>query len=300
MTEQRLLSCKVPVTVVGCGSAGRRIVGNLLEEGLRASLLTLVDSAMVPSVLDVPVRHLDGRDSIGSPGGMVFVSVPMQSHASILERIRPDCTAVFLEKPSGPSEHSDRILKASVNWPVVVGYNWRFHPMATELVRALSTVDPAKVTLFASCHTDMGAWPGSSYGHPVYECSHEMDLAQWLLGRASVECVQVRGDMWRIVMCHSSGAMTVIEIRHRCSQYLRSVSLSSGFSWKTTSFSHAGNVPESIASKWAPSHMYRDCVASFAWFVASGRHPMGCPLPDAIAVADNCGRAIAMASESAR
>lgn len=300
MNGKRLEKCTLPIAVVGCGSAGRRIVGNLLEEGVAPELLTLLDTALVPPVSGIKPKVMPkyGDRVIGSPAGMVFVATPMQSHATVLEQISPFVRVVFLEKPSGPAEHSTRILQASEDWPVVVGYNWRFHPCADLLAQHIFDHDKSTITLHAQCFTDMTMWPGGWYGHPLYECSHEMDLAQWLLGEFKVTSAYSRGDIWNIEMRHTSGALTLLEIRSRSKKYLRRFALSAGFNWQTSNFNDVGaTVPQNIARGWSPNKMYRDCVVAAVDFATRGygANIQGlCTLPDAIRIADQCGAAIRM------
>jgi predicted dehydrogenase len=154
----------VRIAIFGGGSIGSRHARNAEALG---HTVAVVDP-------DPSRAKFRPRDFDPSWPDAVMICTPASTHEDVASFLlnRGYVGPLFCEKPVALSSHAP-IFSA---WPhpvTMVGYNWRFHPD----VRLLLELANRRGMLHFDCRTDMRTWPGSGYGDPLLECSHEIDLA---------------------------------------------------------------------------------------------------------------------------
>lgn len=214
------------ILVVGFGSVGRKHAANAkvlghdvfvydvgkTETEVRAVLPSvsfvnkITDLGVDASVVAVPADRR--RDAFASPFGAVPVLVE-----------KP--LALDLETALTPS-----VVQASKAVVLRVGYNLRFHPAYRYVLESVPHLGRiATATFFVHC--DKSKWPGSRYESMLFEASHEIDLALWMLGPAVVKgVVKQSDDCWTLLLQHESGASSsvVLDGIHKCG-YRRGASI---------------------------------------------------------------------------
>lgn len=197
------------VVVVGCGSIGRRHIGNLQTLGRRVvafdpdpSRSEWARKNLGCETVDALERALDARPSA------VWVCTPPHVHAdgaaAALERRIP----CFIEKPLAHDlRAATRITAAAARrkTPVAVGYQLRFHPAMRWLKQAVTSGRYGRL-MFLRAHVgqylpDWRPWQDyrRSYtarramgGGILLDASHELDLARWLAGEAKTVYCRAR------------------------------------------------------------------------------------------------------------
>lgn len=187
------------VLVVGYGSMGRRHARNSLALGWSVSVLDPDRQSMVRAVEDGFALY-DGSESYDA----AVVATPAETHASVVRSLLD--VPVLVEKPLAPRVVEAEWMLASPR-RIHVGYNWRHHPgvlLARDYTR---TIAVERAGFCVVC--DKSTWPGRGYADMLLEASHEIDLALWLLGPASVSLAQSTDpDRWLLQLVHASGTRT--------------------------------------------------------------------------------------------
>ncbi len=155
------------VTIIGLGSIGMRHARN--AEALGHSVTGFDgDGAVRPlpcaGSLEMAVKHAEA----------VLICTPASTHAAVARQLLDAGYRgpLFCEKPLALSVEECAVFEAWPHPTTMVGYNWRFN----EEVQQLFALKPGYLRTILSCCTDMRSWPGRSYGDPLLECSHEIDL----------------------------------------------------------------------------------------------------------------------------
>ncbi|MCR4375622.1 MAG: Gfo/Idh/MocA family oxidoreductase [Acidobacteria bacterium] len=166
------------VAVCGCGSIGQRHIRNLIALGLNPNDISAYDPSS-----DALLRVPDGvrkwpAETRPDDYQAVLICMPAAQHAEAIKIAIEHRCPFFIEKPAtlGVSELTEAEWQTDV--PHLVGYNWRFHERLKHVKVALGGRSPAACWL--RCDTTMTDWPGHHYAAPLFECSHEIDLALWL------------------------------------------------------------------------------------------------------------------------
>jgi predicted dehydrogenase len=234
--------------IIGCGSIGIRHLKNLLtlnvgrviafdtSETLRQTIRSQFP-VEVPNTLDHAwACHPD----------VVFITVPTYLHIPLcLEAAQRGCH-VFIEKPLAHTlEGADSLLDMVREKELVamVGCNMRFHPGPKKIEKMLMNGDIGQV-LAARFQTGsyLPEWrAGQDYknsysaseskgGGAILDCSHEIDLALWLLGpgelvgSASIpaQCLglEVEG-LAEIIIQHQSGVLSNVHLNFVQRDYRR-------------------------------------------------------------------------------
>jgi predicted dehydrogenase len=193
--------------VVGCGSIGKRHLGNL--KTLSAAELAGVEPdglrrESTSKELGIPV-HESLKEALQRGADVVFVTAPTAFHVPIaLEAARAGCH-VFIEKPlSDTLEGVDELLaEAACRGRIIyVGYNLRFH---AGLRRLKQRLDEAVIGRTMNIRAEFGQYlpdwrPAQDYrqsytahaamgGGIILDASHELDYVRWLCGEIeSVSC----------------------------------------------------------------------------------------------------------------
>lgn len=197
------------ILVLGCGSIGRRHIGNLLALGMERVVVCDVDPQRLSSaVSELGVKGFDdyGRAFQECLPDAVIVCTPPYLHVpQALETVRTGAS-VFLEKPISHSLDGvdDLIAEAKARRVVLqVGYNFRFHP---GLQKARSLVEDGAIGRVMWVRAETGQYlpdwrPGDDYrqsytaqasmgGGIILDASHEIDYLTWMFGDPTqVYCV---------------------------------------------------------------------------------------------------------------
>lgn len=227
------------VAIFGLGSMGARYFSIFTEDlHIEARDLYLCDLGMesfrrVPVARD-PAKLLKEVNDID----FAVIATPATSHLELLRLITSHFpqAGILIEKPltNGLLDVS-RLSLDMFRRAIAVGYNWRFHPVVERLARQrMHIVD---LTLYVA--DDMRRWPGHSYGMPLYEFSHEIDLVRVLTRDPVVVSATYSDSGYRITGNHYQGRWSV-RIRHhdvpkgRWVRVRRDDGSRLSFSWPTT------------------------------------------------------------------
>lgn len=149
-----------------------------------------------------------------SPDDFVIISTPSEAHLSCARACAEMGLNLFIEKPvctnSKGLDDLIRIVRAK-NLLAYVAYVLRFHPF----IEYLKTIPPAGNYRFV-CHSNAERWPSArKLDHVVLELSHELDIAEYLLGSVRGirgEC-SASGRRAEIVCEHDGGASSELSLR---------------------------------------------------------------------------------------
>lgn len=200
------------IGVLGCGSIGRRHIGNLIALGIRPDDISVYDpdaSACHQAALDLGVVDWYSiRAVVGGNSNAVLICSPPQFHVEQAMAVAERGCHVFIEKPLSHSMESvqelGNLLDANglVN---MVACQWRFDRGLAEISRAIDIgligrIGNARLQ-YNSClrnwrqgydwRNHFSASP--EYGGVLLEVgSHWIDLAMWFMGTAQLEWADVR------------------------------------------------------------------------------------------------------------
>lgn len=187
--------------VVGCGSIGKRHIRNLLtlEAGsitafdVRPDRLQEVQQELGVHVTDDFHQTL-AQDSLSA----VLVCTPPSDHLPYAQPAAERGVPVFVEKPlshslEGVEPFLSMVEKTKI--PVLVGFNFRFHPGLERVHQILEEGTLGRVLTFRAEYGQyLPDWrPGQDYrqnysaqakqgGGIVLDSIHELDYLTWLLG----------------------------------------------------------------------------------------------------------------------
>ena len=192
--------------VVGYGSIGKRRAKDLTELGVE-----VVTTDPVTTELKDPLAAIREH----APGNLVVISSPSSEHTwQTMQAIGAGALAVMVEKPPAFNSGDWGLvmgLAEKRKIPVVVGFNYRFHPIA-EYLR--DTKPPSLAFLFAD---DVLAWPSFGYifdarygGILMISIIHSIDLALHILGLGRVvnaACVPMAA---LVEIQHASGNTLIV------------------------------------------------------------------------------------------
>ena len=202
------------LAVVGLASIGSRYAQWLAE--LLGAEVAVYDTDAQRLAHAVKDRTARGYDSFSHllrdfrPGG-VIVATPPDAHVDVAQDALRSGAQVLVEKPLAHDLlAARRLLQEAIARPGRLGVvcNMRFHPGPQAIRQHLPRLGNV---LFARAHfghrlsqmrpagTAMGAYASSAArgGGAILDCIHEIDLQQWLLGRARLEhadCAQIGPD----------------------------------------------------------------------------------------------------------
>lgn len=274
------------VLVVGYGSMGQRHAAHALALGHDVTVFD--PQQTVPRTLYVDDwRHAH----------VVVIASPARFHAAHLARALANRQHAFIEKPLAISvgDATDGCLAwATAGLTTQVGYNWRFSPV----LQSIKAHPPIWEQATFWIHCDMADWPGHDYADALLECSHEIDLALWLLGPATLirATVNMMRTSWDLDLAHTSGACSRVIIDVASHTYERGFTLRGPqrlitYAWDRDQ--HVARVGDGRGVIVEPSSVldtYRDELAHFLVCAAKG-DPSACALPDGLAVLAICDAA---------
>ena len=189
--------------VMGCGSIGRRHIGNLLELGVKDVIAFDIREdrrAQVEEQFGIPtVPTVDQGWELGPQ--VALIATPTSLHLPLaLEAAGHGCH-LFIEKPLGDRmEGVDELISAALpqELTALVGCNMRFHHGPATIKGLL---DQGAIGRIIAVLLDAGQYlpdwhPGEDYrgwysasaslgGGVVLDGIHEIDYARWLFGEVS-------------------------------------------------------------------------------------------------------------------
>jgi len=236
------------IAVLGLGSIGRRHVRNLIALGA-GDLLGFDPAAGAAGLAarEYGIRTVTNLDEVWAfAPSAVFVTSPSHHHVPLaLDAARRGCD-LFIEKPLSDSVDAIdqlRLAADSQRLVTMVGCNMRFHP-GPAAVRRLIQEGAIGAVLSARIHTGsyLPDWrPGTRYqdsysasreqgGGAVLDCIHELDLALWYSGPATLVASIVRparsiglavDGLAEILLEHDNGALSSVHLNYVQRDYLR-------------------------------------------------------------------------------
>lgn len=275
------------VAVIGCGSIGRRHIGNLLALG--CGVLAMDPNAdAVASATEGAKRFWMGPQHGWTPEDFdaLVIAAPWDKHLDYVEAAVDCRKPFFVEKPLGSLDQLHRWREiAAMNLPVnQVGYQLRFQ----EKAKALKTLAPNPRVVDLVCWVDMSTWPGRSYGPFLLEASHEIDLAMWFGARCNR--VEYLNGGHEYVLGDTDSMVKRVSLSNRPG-YSRT--------WRVGSVGNAPSVHFRSPAELG-DQMYHDEVAHFLARVR-GERDLGdaCDLPQALRVLEVCAQVEQMAEGQA-
>lgn len=287
------------IALLGCGSIGRRHLGNLVSLGHAGLVVYDPDPAIraeVAQSFGVTV-HAALDDVWRSRPDVALITSPSQFHAQqALEAIQQGC-AVFVEKPlSHTMDGLDDVIAAAQarNVVTMVACNMRFHPGPSQVKQwldqgAVGSVIAARVRTGSYLprwrpHQDYRTSYSASpvWGGAVLDCIHELDLALWLLGDAVLAAAAVRpatalglstDGLAEIILAHHSGGVSSVHLNFVQRNYKRTIEVigaTGAIEWDYSAGHTILYGPEGAVAKtalqppgWTVNDMYRDELMHF-------------------------------------
>lgn len=222
----------------------------------------------------------------------VVVATPAAIHSSQIAKAVAVGARVLVEKPLALSvEDYLRVRVTPKVEQVVVGYSLRHHVGLHHFRKHHLPRIGAPVAARIEVNCDMAAWPGDTYADALLECSHELDLARWLLGpvRVNGAASSVDGRVWELLLTHVNGCLTSVRIDSRYAGYRRGGSIvgeagTARWNWHAPTGRWTSSAPGArFTLEVTPEECYRAETAAFL-----GGHPCGATLADALAVLEIC------------
>jgi predicted dehydrogenase len=260
----------VILAIFGGGSIGQRHAANARTLGHQVH------------VYDTdPLKGGDPNRFVPGIVQAVLICTPASTHARLAEQLlaKGYRGPLFVEKPLA-TKSDVPIFQAWPHPTTMVGYNWRFFSE----IAPLQYFARRGTAFHFVCHTDMRTWPGHTYGDPMLECSHEIDLAQCWMG----EPEQITGGTldadagaW-VQMTHARGE-SIVDVRWFSPPRRRITVIQPGaIGFRTT-------VRADISTTGAFHESY---VAELLEFLAAVKHERAsaCPFPDGLRVVQICER----------
>lgn len=227
------------VAVIGLGNISIRHRRNLKSLFPNVKLLVMSASGRVPkeniSDCDGIVTSIDAL--IEARVEMVIVASPAPFHAQHSIPLIEAGIPVLIEKPVTTTLHDAHLIHKAIEkygTPVAIGYCLKYLPSAQKLKLLL---DADVIGTLYNAHIEIGQYlpdwrPSKNYqdcvsanenlgGGALFELSHELDYAQWLLGplnlqyailRSSEELALQVEDLADILMLSESGVVTSIHL----------------------------------------------------------------------------------------
>ena len=259
------------VAVIGCGSIGRRHIGNLLALECDVYAYDPSETARMRAQTDHPTARVFGLLGGDERYDAWVIATPYDQHLVFVEMAVAARMPFFVEKPLGSLDQlPDWRRIAGGDLPVnQVGYQCRFNAEA----RALRAAIPAPICGSFRVGCDMRTWPGGVYGPMLLELSHEIDLALWCGAPAQVDYASLsdtraalRLGQWFVMM------------DGRTATYRRDWSLANAQEGYQIAISDPKELGEA---------MYRDELAHFLDCVRN-QTPTAVPLADGLRVLEVC------------
>ncbi len=237
------------VLVIGCGSIGRRHIGNLKAAGVKNILAFDVrDDRRREAARRFGVETSDDlKKAFDADPRVCFITAPTASHLRLASAAARRGADLFIEKPlshdyKGIEDFLRTVRRKRLT--TLVGCNMRFHP-ALAMIKTF--LDKRVVGRVLSARVEMGQYlpdwhPQEDYrrgysarrasgGGIILDAIHELDYIRWMLGPvASVSCfagklsrLQIETeDTAAILLKFASGAVGEVHVDYVQRAYSRS------------------------------------------------------------------------------
>ena len=207
-SERKKTLRKPRILVIGCGSIGKRHIGNLIA--LRAGEIRACDASQERAGETGARFGIETEIRLSSAWAwnpdIALIATPPSSHVELaIEAARRGCD-LFIEKPLSDRKQGVRQLEGLVrrkDLVSMVGCNLRFHP---GLVRVKQILEKGSIGRVLSAIVEFGQYlpdwhPTEDYrkgysarvdlgGGIVLDAIHEIDYIRWLVGEVqSVACM---------------------------------------------------------------------------------------------------------------
>ncbi len=235
------------IAVVGCGSIGRRHVGNLVALGVQGIIACDTDPQRLSSITTDygVVGFATVAEVLSAKPDAVVIGTPPSLHVPLaLEAARTGCH-LFIEKPlSNSFDRVEDLLEEVERKQLItlIGSNFKFHPSFVKMKEILESGVLGRVLStrcqFGQYLPDWHPWEDyrltysarSELGGGVLLDSHEFDYMRWFLGDADeVFCVCDKlsnleidtEDTAEVILRFKSGAIGEIHIDYTQRAYQR-------------------------------------------------------------------------------
>jgi predicted dehydrogenase len=195
------------IVVAGCGSIGKRHIGNLLQSKVaKVSAFDVVKERRHEVQEKFNIETVSSiEDAIQQKPDAVFICTPNIFHIENAFAFAHAGCHLFVEKPlSHTMEHLDELVRLCEEKQLItlVGCNLRFHPGLKKVKSLLQEKQIGTITS-AECHVgqylpDWHPWEDYRKGYSarqdlgggiILDAIHEIDYARWLFGDVkSVVC----------------------------------------------------------------------------------------------------------------
>jgi predicted dehydrogenase len=307
------------IAVLGCGSIGRRHLRNLLAEGSHELLPYDPQGdarVFVEKILKLPAY--DDLDQVWSkrPEAALIASTP-DTHCELALEVARHGVHCFVEKPLATEmERMPELQEICRKKELItmVGCNMRFHP-GPEKVKELVEAKTVGKVIAARIQTGsyLPDWhPNTDFrknysarpekgGGAVLDCIHEIDLALWFLGPATVAGaavlparnfgIPVEG-LAEALLVHQHGVLSSVHLNFVQRDYRRCCQIIGEHGTIYWDFEHpwvevksgAGvETRHELPSEWQINQMYVDEIRHFLHCVEK-HEPTLCPLEQGIEV----------------
>ena len=227
------------VAVIGLGNIAIRHRRNLKHLFPNVELLVMSASGRIPkeNITDSDKIVTSIEELIEANVDFVVVASPAPFHAEHSIPLIEAGIPVLIEKPVTTTLQDVHLIQKAIkeyDTPVVVGYCLRYLPSAQKLKLLL---DENIIGTLYNAHIDIGQYlpdwrPNINYkqsvsanealgGGALFELSHELDYAQWLLGPLNLQCAILRSskelalqveDLVDLLLLSDSGVVTSIHL----------------------------------------------------------------------------------------
>jgi len=227
------------VAVIGLGNIATRHRRNLKMLFPSSELLAMSASGRIPNedISDCDGIATNVEELIKAQVELVIVASPAPFHALHSIPLIEARIPTLIEKPVTTTPEDAKAIQQAIeryHTPVAVGYCLRYLPSAQKLKILLNE---RKIGTLYNAHIEIGQYlpdwrPSKDYrdsvsanrnlgGGALFELSHELDYAQWLLGPLNLQHAVLRSskelaldveDMADIVALTDSGAVATIHL----------------------------------------------------------------------------------------
>ncbi|MFC1585959.1 Gfo/Idh/MocA family protein [Fibrobacterota bacterium] len=295
--------------VIGCGSIGKRHIGNLLKLGVEDITAFDIDKRRLEEVeAGFKVKTLDSLEkAYESSPFAALITAPTNLHLPLAVQAAGHGCHLFIEKPlshnlDGVDELLD-IVKVK-KLITLVGCNMHFHP---GLRKVKELIDQGVIGNIVSARVEFGQYlpdwhPEEDYrknysarkelgGGIILDAIHELDYIRWLLGEVTdIACffgklsnLEIETeDTASMLLRFKSGAIGEVHVDYVQREYSRTCKITGNegtITWDVGTacvrcFKTAKGAWEEILdfSEWNPNHMYLDEMNYF----------LNCPEQDVI------------------
>jgi len=294
------------VAVLGCGSIGQRHIGNLLQLGREVVAFDPSPSARAATGIKHGIAVYDDLNDVwGTKPELALICTPSNMHLALASEAARHSCHLFIEKPLAHTlddvENLHQLVDSAglVN---MVACNMRFHPGPATIKRWL---DEGRIGELISARIQTGSYlprwrPQQDYqesysasllwGGAVLDCIHELDLALWLLGPATLHAAVVlpahsislhTDGLAEILLRHRGGVVSNVHLNFVQRNYRRSIQVigtEGTIEWDFTAasvdlYGPDGNLVERIAQDpaWQVNQMYVDELSHLLGCIATGQ-----------------------------